>query len=73
MKHDRINIDPKIMGGKPVIKGTRIPVDMILEKLGAGKSVEEIRQDHPHITPEDIQAAQAFAAEYIRNDELIFG
>jgi uncharacterized protein (DUF433 family) len=73
MKHERIEINPKIMGGKPVIKGTRIPVDMILEKLGAGMSVEQIRQDHPHIAPEDIQAAQAFAAEYIRNDELIFG
>jgi uncharacterized protein (DUF433 family) len=73
MKHERIEINPEIMVGKPVIRGTRIPVDMILRKLGAGMSVAEIVEDHPHITPDDIRAAQAFAADYISNDELIFG
>lgn len=73
MKHERIEIDPDIMAGKPVIRGTRIPVEMILRKLGAGRSEAEILSDHPHITREDIQAAQAFAADYISNDELIFG
>jgi uncharacterized protein (DUF433 family) len=73
MKHERIEIDPEVMAGKPVIRGTRIPVDMILRKLGAGLSVKEILEDHPHITPEDIQAAQAFAADYISNDEFVFG
>jgi len=72
MKHERIEINPKIMAGKPVIRGTRIPVDMILRKLGAGLSVEDVLSDHPHITPEDIQAAQTFAADYIVNDELVF-
>ncbi len=73
MKHERIEINPEIMTGKPVIRGTRIPVEMILRKLGAGRSEAEILADHPHITPVDIQAAQAFAADYISNDELIFG
>ena len=73
MAHERIEIDPAVMAGKPVIRGTRIPVDMILRKLGAGLSVQEILQDHPHITAEDVQAAQAFAADYISNDEFVFG
>lgn len=68
MKHERIEINPEVMVGKPVIKGTRIPVDMILRKLGAGISIEEILEDHPHITREDIRAAQAFAADYISKE-----
>ena len=73
MKHERIEINPAVMAGKPVIRGTRIPVDMILRKLGVGLSVQEILEDHPHITAEDVQAAQAFAADYISNDEFVFG
>ena len=73
MKHERIEINPEVMTGKPVIRGTRIPVDMILRKLGAGRSELEILADHPHIGREDIRAAQAFAADYISSDELIFG
>ena len=72
MKHPRIEVNPEVMVGKPVIRGTRIPVDMILRKLGAGMSDKEILEDHPHITVEDIRAAQAFAADYISDDELIF-
>jgi uncharacterized protein (DUF433 family) len=62
MKHERIDIDPEIMAGKPVIRGTRIPVDMILRKLGAGLPIEQILEDHPHITAEDVHAAQALDA-----------
>ena len=65
MRHDRIEINPKIMAGKPVIRGTRIPVDMILRELGAGMTDDEIIADHPHLTIEDIRAAQSFAADYI--------
>jgi uncharacterized protein (DUF433 family) len=71
MTHDRIAMNPEVMGGKPVIRGTRIPVDMILRKLGAGMTVEEILADHPHLTMEDIRAAQAFAADYIADEELV--
>ena len=68
MTHDRIEINPDIMVGKPVINGTRIPVDMILRKLGAGIPIEEILEDHPHITREDIRAVQAFAAGSISKE-----
>jgi uncharacterized protein (DUF433 family) len=65
-------MNPEIMGGKPVIRGTRIPVDMILRKLGAGITLDEILTDHPHLTEEDIRAAQAFAADYIADEELVY-
>jgi uncharacterized protein (DUF433 family) len=61
MTHDRIVIDSKIMFGKPVIKGTRIPVELILRKLGEGMTDEQILQHHPHLQAADIHAAAAFA------------
>lgn len=61
MTHERIEINPEIMGGKPVIRGTRVPVETILRKLGAGLSAEAILADHPRLTREDVLAAQAFA------------
>jgi uncharacterized protein (DUF433 family) len=53
------------MFGKPVIKGTRITVEIILRKLAAGMTVEEILADHPHLTPEGIYAAAACAADLL--------
>jgi uncharacterized protein (DUF433 family) len=73
MMHDRIEMNPQIMGGKPVIRGTRIPVETVLRKLGAGLTVEEILADHPRLTREDILASQAFAADYLANEEVVFG
>jgi uncharacterized protein (DUF433 family) len=58
---ERVEINPDIMGGKPVIRGTRVPVDLILRKLGAGMTTEAIMADHPRLTADDIRAAQAFA------------
>ena len=63
MNYERIEINPEVMGGKPVIRGTRAPVETILRKLGAGVSEDAILIDHPRLTSEDIRAAQAFAAE----------
>jgi uncharacterized protein (DUF433 family) len=51
-------MNPEIMGGKPVIRGTRVPVEMILRKLRAGMTPAAIMADHPRLTPEDIRAAQ---------------
>lgn len=51
------------MVGKPCIKGTRIPVDLILRKLGAGETVDELLVAYPHLTADDIKAALAFAAD----------
>ena len=67
MKHERITVDPRVMVGKPVVKGTRITVESILRKLGAGWTVEQILDAHPHIKPEDIYAAAEYAADTIAN------
>jgi uncharacterized protein (DUF433 family) len=62
MMHDRIVSDPDIMMGKPVIRGTRITVELVLRKMGYGQTVEKLIDDYPAITRDDILAAQAFAA-----------
>ena len=63
-----ITSDPKIMMGKPTITGTRITVELILEKLAAGESADQILSEHPRLTAEGIRAAIAFAAEVLRAD-----
>lgn len=65
-----IEVNPKIMMGKPVIKGTRITVELILEKLSAGENEEHILMAHPHITKEDIKAALAFAAQSLKGEKI---
>jgi uncharacterized protein (DUF433 family) len=72
MIHNRIEINPDVMFGKPVIKGTRITIEQILRKLAGGMSVEEIQADHPHLITEDIYAAAAFAADHLAQEEIIF-
>jgi uncharacterized protein (DUF433 family) len=62
-----IQSDPAVMMGKPVIAGTRITVELILEKLAAGETAEQILEAHPRLTREAILAALAYAAETIRN------
>lgn len=72
-KYERIDINPAIMFGKPVIKNTRITVEQILRKLAGGMSIEEIITDHPHLNRKDILAAQEFAADYLADEEIAFG
>jgi uncharacterized protein (DUF433 family) len=60
--------DPAVLMGKPVIKGTRITVELILEKLAAGETIEQIIEAHPRLTREGVQAALSFAAETLRSD-----
>ena len=71
-KYERIEINPNIMFGKSVIKNTHITVEQILRKLAGGMTVEEIIGDHPHLKPEDILAAQEFAADYLADEEITF-
>jgi uncharacterized protein (DUF433 family) len=71
--HERTTIDPNIMQGKPVIRGTRITVKLILRKLGAGMTTIDIIADRPRLTVEDIRAAQAFAADYLADEEIVYG
>jgi uncharacterized protein (DUF433 family) len=61
MTHDRISINPNVMFGKPVIKGTRIKVETILRWLGKGTTVEEVLGQWPGLTREDVLAAQLYA------------
>ena len=63
-----IELNPKIMVGKPVIKGTRITVELILEKLAAGDSFEDILADYTHLSREDVASAVRFALETVRHD-----
>ena len=73
MPHERIESNPNIMDGKPVVRGTRIPVELILRKLGAGMSVEAILADHPRLNPEDVLATQAFTADYLADEDIVYG
>jgi uncharacterized protein (DUF433 family) len=70
MQHDRISSNPNIMLGKPVVKGTRITVELILRKLGNGTSIEQLIEDHPNLIEEDIRAAQAYAADYLAGERI---
>lgn len=69
---DRIQIGPNICHGKPVIRGTRVMVSTILGALGAGDSIEEVLEDYPNITLEDIRAAFGFAGELCRFEEAAY-
>ena len=68
----KIEINPEIMFGKPVIKNTRITVEHILRKLAGGMTIEEIIMDHTHLKREDILAAQEFAADYLADEQIAF-
>jgi uncharacterized protein (DUF433 family) len=70
MTYERIEMNPHIMDGKPVIRGTRVPVELVLRKLGAGISSEAILVEHPRLTHDDIRAAQSFAADYLAGARL---
>ena len=63
-----VTCDPKILGGKPTIAGTRITVELILEKMGAGETIEDVLEAHLQLTPDSIRAALAFAAKTMRAD-----
>ena len=68
--HKYIESDFNIMMGKPVNKGTRITVELVLEKVAAGESYEQIIEEHPRLTRKAILAAVAFAAENLRSDTI---
>ena len=70
--YDRIEIKPDVMLGKPVIKGTRITVELIIRKLGEGATFNDLLDAYPNLNKEDIQSALLYAAEYISNETLIY-
>ena len=63
--------DPKIMLGKPVIAGTRITVELLLEKLAAGEPTEQILRAYPHLPDGSLPAALAYAAAVVRNELIV--
>jgi uncharacterized protein (DUF433 family) len=66
----RISIDPKVMVGKPVIKGTRIPVELIVRMLAQGIPENEILREYPRLQPEDIRAALDYAARVLAHEDV---
>ena len=69
-KKRRIELDPRVCNGKPLIKGTRIPVSVILEQVAEGASWDQLLKDYPELQREDIQAALTYARESIDNTEI---
>jgi uncharacterized protein (DUF433 family) len=66
----RIVINPKIMLGKPVIKGTRLTAEIIVQKIAFGETIESIRKDYPFLTEDDIRAALLYAAKRLAHEEV---
>lgn len=67
----RISVDPGVMTGKPVIRGTRVTVEAILQRLYGGMTVDDVLHDFPHIAREDVQAAQLYALNIVRNEDVL--
>lgn len=65
MVKPQIISDPKILGGKPIISGTRISVELILDRIASGMSVKEVLKDYPHLTATQIQAAVTYARNLV--------
>ena len=70
-KLKRIAVDPKILGGKPVVKGTRIPVYLVVELLASGMTEAEILKEYPGLHRDDIRAALEYASKILREEEAI--
>lgn len=68
---DRITSNPAVMLGKPVIKGTRISVSLLLRKLSEGANLEELMQMYPQLSPDDVYTALAYASQVIANEEIL--
>jgi len=68
---DRIEVNPKVMLGKPIIRGSRITVEMILRKLAEGAQVSEVIEAYPRLTEEDVRAAIRYAADSVAQEETL--
>jgi uncharacterized protein (DUF433 family) len=68
---ERIVVDPRILGGKPVIKGTRIAVSLILDLLASGMTPKDIATEYPHLTEQDVLAATRYAASLLEKEHFI--
>jgi uncharacterized protein (DUF433 family) len=68
---DRVEIDPSVMQGKPVIRGTRIPVELLLRKLAEGAAIEDLLDAYPRLTEDDIRAALVYAADTVAHETVL--
>ena len=68
---ERISLNREILGGKPIVRGTRIPVYLILELLSSGMSEEDVLREYPTLKREDIRACLAYASKFLREEEII--
>ena len=68
--HPRISIDQAVMLGKPCIRGTRITVELILRKLGAGRTFADLQEAYPSLSEDDLRAALEFAADFMRDETV---
>jgi uncharacterized protein (DUF433 family) len=68
---ERIEINAEVMLGKPVIRGTRIPVELLLRKLAEGATIEEVLDAYPRLSAEDVRAALAYAADPIAHEAIL--
>jgi len=71
METNRIEINPNVMLGKPVIRGTRIPVELIIRKLSEGATEADLLDAYPRLTAEDVKAALAFAADSLAHETIV--
>lgn len=71
MSNTRIAADPGVMMGKPCIKGTRITVELILRKLGAGRSFADVLEAYPQLSEDDIRSVLTFAADYLQHETVL--
>lgn len=67
---DRITVDAKVLAGKPIIKGTRISVEFVIDLLGRGWTVEQVLREYDHLTPEDIRACLAYAGDVLKSERV---
>ena len=66
----RITVDPAVLTGKPIVKGTRISVELVIDLLGRGWTVEQILEEYDHLTKDDVQACLAYAGETLKSERV---
>ena len=69
--HDRVVVLPRVLTGKPVVRGTRISVELVVDLLAAGWSHAQILESYPHLTEDDIRACLSYASELLREEQVL--
>lgn len=67
---ERIVVDPNVLTGKPIIKGTRMAVEFVVDLLGRGWSVDDVLREYDHLTKEDVQACLAYAGDVLKSERV---